>query len=304
MQEGCVGTPIGKGVLQVLADDPRSPTMEFERTPIVVEALPKKLHNKNLDNVRKQLVALTPAGKILKNIETSPKIDSNKRKSMVGVLETNLDFKETDLDEVIQKKLECNSLEEFNKSIGVYEEIDADPRSPTSDFVRTPLQILKKVGEITLNDTNNTKENLSSEDDEEENDEKLLQIVPKDELTVVRNFDKKLTNLIYEDKTDDLIQKPAKTKENNLCRTPLGVRNCIEQNNGNGNNKIVSKLRVSDKPLKTHVTSSRIPVFKEKRGKGVLQQCENTPPRSMPESTIANKSKKKSQWDADRTLVI
>lgn len=270
-------------------DDPRSPTTEFERTPIVV-ALPGKLHNKNLDNARKQLVAVTPAGKVLqrrhspKLLESSPAKqtrDASKRRSLVGVLETNLDFKETDLDEVIQKKLGCASLDDFNKSIGVYEEVDADPRSPTVDFTRTPLQILKKVGEIELND-----EEASNSDEEK--------TVPKDELTVVKNFDKKLTNLIYEDEEVDLVQKPMKPKDNG-CRTPLGVRNCNEQAPG----KVVSKLRVSDRPLKPHALS-KIPVFKEKRGKGALQ-CENTPPRSKLDST--NKSKK-SHWDADRTLVI
>lgn len=280
---------------ETLVEDPRSPTTDFARTPIVVtQKPPSKLHNKNLDNARKQLVALTPAGKVLqqnhtpKLLESSPlkpKTDTTtiKRKSLIGVLETNLDFKETDLDEVIQKKLECVSLDEFNKSIGVYEEIDSDPRSPTADLPRTPLQTLKKVGEI----------DLITEETED---------VPKDdELTVVKNFDKKLTNLIYEDQEADLVQKPAKTKENG-CRTPLGVRNCNEQQLLPPT-KVVSKLRVSDRPLKTHVIS-KIPVFKEKRGKsGALLQCENTPPRKMQQESTNSKGKK-SQWDSDRTLVI
>lgn len=250
------------------------------------------MHNKNLDNARKQLAIATTDAKMLHfQQKTSPKLlesspiaqkGENKRKSMAGVLETNLDFKETDLDEVIQKKLECVSLEDFNKSIGVYEEVDVDPRSPTVSFARTPLQVLKKVGEIELNDT----KNLDSDDEEN---------ALKDELTVVKNFDKKLTNLIYEDENVELIQKPIKSKENN-CRTPLGLRNCNEQPS-----KIVTKLRVSDRPLKKQV-SSKIPVFKETRNKKLLQ-CENTPPTNIQESTNRNKPKK-SQWDADRTLVI
>lgn len=264
--------------------------MEFERTPIV---LPEKLHNKNLDNARKQLVTLTPAAKVLqqrskppKLIETSPAIQKceNKRKSMVGVLETNLDFTETDLDQVIQKKLLYTSLEDLNKSIGVYEEIDADPRSPSVEFARTPLQILKKVGEIELNEEKD-RDSLNSEESAQ----------PKDELTVVRNFDRKLTNLIYEDKEADLVHKIVKTKEGNNCRTPLGVRN-----SNNQPSKVISRLKVSDKPLKAQV-SSKIPVFKEKRVKGA-QQCENTPPRNMSEST--NPRARKGQWDAERTLII
>lgn len=282
---------------QQLLDDPRSPTTEFERTPIVVpQKLPNTLHNKNLDNARKQVgtpVSRVPrrksSPKLLETIPVAQK-NENKRKSMVGVLETNLDFKETDLDEVIQKKLECVSLDDFNKSIGVYEEIDADPRSPTVDFIRTPLQILKKVGEIELNDDSKHSQESLNSDELEEN-----VVIPKDELTVVRNFDKKLTNLIYEDKEIDSVKKTVKSKENG-CRTPLGVRNCNEQSK-----KTASKLRVSDKPLKTH-SSSKIPVFKEKRARALIH-CENTPPRNMPESTIVNKSKK-THWDADRTLVI
>lgn len=100
----------------------------------------------------------------------------------------------------------------------------------------------------------------------------------------VLEFQKKLTNLIYED--EDPIVWPRAVKPQNQSRTPLGVRN---------GNAAVQKLKVSDKPRKT---TSRIPVFKEKR---VKIQCENTPPKSM----RALKQPQKQVWDPkDETLFI
>lgn len=320
-------TPLNHLHTRVLDLDPRSPTMDFVRTPIVVNTeekkLPGKLHNKNLDNARKQLVRMTPSRvpKPILNIEDTPKrivppklLESspispkheNKRNSLVGLLETNIDYTETDLDEVIQNK-------QGRKSIEVYESEDTDPRSPTCDFVRTPLQVLKKIGEIDLNadedkTQTNSKEPLIIEEEEEEQEKcqtvpdktmpDLLQInqpeiANTEECT--KDFSTKLTNLIYEDKeVAKIIHKPLRNKDKS--RTPLATRNMNKDPT-----KSTSKLKVSDRPTKQLYAISKIPVFKEKHLKDNFQ-CENTPPRIMTESAV--KIKNKSRWDGDNTLII
>lgn len=113
-------------------------------------------------------------------------------------------------------------------------------------------------------------------------------------ITDVKNFDRKLADLIYEDQNNASLQKITKTKANH-SRMPLGVRN-----SNDAPLKGTSKLKVSDKPLKAQ-TNSKIPVYKEKRVRGV-EQCENTPPRNMLES--ASLKPKRGQWDADNTIII
>nr|CAH7748704.1 unnamed protein product [Callosobruchus chinensis] len=152
-------TPV-KNSAYVLADDPRSPTTEFKRTPIVIndkEDLLKKVHNKNLEK-RLQGNIDTTNGAVKPNIvppkllESSPikaRPDANKRKSFVGLLETNIDYTETDIDVVFQEK--CKVALETPKKIAIVETEDIDPRSPTTQFLRTPIQIVRKIGEIKLN---------------------------------------------------------------------------------------------------------------------------------------------------------
>ncbi|KAJ8978173.1 hypothetical protein NQ317_009661 [Molorchus minor] len=108
----------------VLGIDPRSPTAEFKRTPIVINAdeseMPKKIYNRNLDRVR-QFSVITPKStkekpstaniippKLLESSPINPRPEINKRKSLIGLLETNIDFTETDLDTVIQEKFKTN----------------------------------------------------------------------------------------------------------------------------------------------------------------------------------------------------
>lgn len=308
---------------RVLDLDPRSPTIDFVRTPIVVNTeekkVPGKLHNKNLDNARKQLLRMTPSRvpkpavnnedtprrivppKLLESSPISPK-HNNKRNSVVGLLETNIDYTETNLDEVIKNK-------QTRRSIEVFESEDIDPRSPTCDIVRTPLQVLKKIGEIDLNadedeTPKNSKEPLTIEDEQEESETvpdktlpDLLQInqpeISNTEETA-NDFSSKLTNLIYEDKeVAEIVHKPLRNKDKS--RTPLATRNLNKDPT-----KSTSKLKVSDRPTKQLFAVSKIPVFKEKRFKDNCQ-CENTPPRSMTELTAKTK---KSQWDGDNTLII
>lgn len=175
-------TPLKNHVF--LGIDPRSPAIDFQRTPIIVSSsspannLPEKLRNKNLDKVRKCTLPNTPNNKVLtpKLLESSPitpkpTSDPYKRKSFV-LLETNIDFTETDLDTVIKEKYLGKSTQDLNATSN---EI-CDPRSPTTDFLRTPIQICQKM---------EYQENISIQTIEEcveQNEKKDLIEEEKDEL--------------------------------------------------------------------------------------------------------------------------
>lgn len=150
-------TPLKKHIL--LGIDPRSPSLEIQRTPILINAspntkLPEKIRNKNLDKVLKCALPSTPKDKVVppKLLQScpvtpkvpKPKLDAYKRKSFV-LLETNVDYTETDLDNVIKEKYLGKSLQDLcTQREELYNEI-SDPRSPTVDFLRTPIQVAKNV---------------------------------------------------------------------------------------------------------------------------------------------------------------
>ncbi|XP_030765350.1 uncharacterized protein LOC115889486 [Sitophilus oryzae] len=163
-------TPLKTHIM--LGIDPRSPTVEIQRTPIVVSASPDKklpdiLKNKNLDRVKKSGLLDTPKThvppKLLGSAPVTPKPikpDESKRKSFVGLLETNMDFTETDLDTVLKEKYPdtCNDPSSV---------IVNDPRSPTIDFIRTPLLLPKTTEEVeashkAVDDNVHSKENQTS----------------------------------------------------------------------------------------------------------------------------------------------
>ncbi|KAF5284148.1 hypothetical protein FQR65_LT00148 [Abscondita terminalis] len=92
--------------------DPRSPNTEYSRTPIQVP-----IHNKHLDTAR-QTAGCTP-----KLLQSSTKIvkQENKRNSFVGLLETNIDFVETDLDNVAST-VEDQEIKSLNEEL--FEDIE------------------------------------------------------------------------------------------------------------------------------------------------------------------------------------
>ncbi|KAL3281461.1 hypothetical protein HHI36_004670 [Cryptolaemus montrouzieri] len=182
--------------------DPRSPTDQFHRTPIIIQndassQLPPKLHNKILDNARRNMnYTPTSSSKVNKNshikslispklLESSPisKRNNEKRKSFVGLLETNIDYTETNLDNFVKTKSFTSNLticiNENDSFLGTIIKCEnCDPRSPSTDFLRTPIQILKKIGEVELEDNINEEVVISQEiDDEVSNTTSLLKIV-------------------------------------------------------------------------------------------------------------------------------
>ncbi|XP_044751521.1 uncharacterized protein LOC123311550 [Coccinella septempunctata] len=154
--------------------DPRSPTDQFERTPIIIKdnqsKCPKKLHNKILDNARRNIsYSPTLSSKNKKDCDSAPvsppklissvptfKKCNEKRKSFVGLLETNIDFTETNLDDFVKNKSLDKSLTISINEIpmcDIVEHKNCDPRSPSKDILRTPIQIVQKIGEVDFNNT-------------------------------------------------------------------------------------------------------------------------------------------------------
>lgn len=263
-----------------------------------------RLHNKNLDRVRlsdniaNKCLLDTPISKIRppKLLESSPisaKVEINKRKSFVGLLETNIDYIETDLDVAQKEKYVQNNEETIDCDVGT--EMIENQAS-----VNTEEELNEKISVVNLDESQSEIESSTLKTDEEEIFAEEVILPPQNTTNIVnitadvKDFDKKLTNLIYEDDESIKLPKSNLLKEN-TNRTPLATRN-----NHSEPKKSVQKLKVSDQPRKSDGAISKIPVLKEKRLKKYIQ-CENTPPRNV--NKVGLKAKK-SQWDADKTLVI
>ncbi|XP_022914448.1 repetitive organellar protein-like [Onthophagus taurus] len=249
--------------LKYLNVDPRSPTVDFNRTPILVEDTEEKL-----DEI----------------CDKKKSFEANKRKS--GLLETNLDYVETDIDVAFKEKspLKLNMVKEINVSIQEKEIIEIE----------------KEVDEIKLEEEE-IKDIVDNDLQESENDLiPKIETLPKD-LTVVMNtvkdFDKKLMNLIYEDEETEDVNKKEDNGLRLTNRTPLAARNI------NVETKKLPKLKVADKPKKLNNRLSKIPISKVNTKNKFGIQCENTPPGALREHERKGKSKK-FDWDGDKTLVI
>lgn len=310
--------------LRLLENDPRSPTTEFTRTPIMTWNKNSKsdtlLQNKHTENVRKILLCSNAYKAALAQqtqnenisprlIETSTKIvkQAEKRKSYVGLLETNLDFQETDLDNVSTTKHNENESKirtPVTPSIPILKNIDADPRSPTTDFLRTPIQIVKKIGEIDINSdvVISDNENVTSVPDDElqeEIDVTDLENLAKDNLTNDTECTNKIEDVIENVSSDSNNVSDTKNMTQFSTRKPLGDYDTNSTTISIAKTKKTNKLKVNDKPTKR---ISKIPIYKSKLIQGKMLPCENTPPQN--DFNVNNKGKTKSEWDANKSIII
>lgn len=330
--------------------DPRSPSVDFTRTPIVTEKSGVKLRNKNLDKVKKLTIEYSPVKKAQNEVdrkskgpillESSPIVkkleESERPKSYIGLLETNLDFIETDLDQVSKNikddlKIVDKNVEEMpvvpeERSFGENSEVKPskvfEPLTeiqPVQSEVKCTevlesITVIQKVIEEKVFEDKEQKLSQIEEEIKEvievsvdptiELDKSKIEVILEQEIRTpvkvqkclesenpVLDFDKKISNLIYEDQSVQ-ISSPKQNKLNN--RTPLGDRNRITNSTSK---TTASKLKVHDKP-RNQYSVSKIPVFKEKKSN---KNCENTPPNAKkPESKV-----KRSMWDTnDKTLII
>lgn len=265
-------TDVGSETADLRGLDPRSPTVEFNRTPLIIpkkeQSFPSKLHNKLFDNVRRTSITTTPVKqhnnqlekvnisppKLLEATSTISTLKKEKRKSFVGILETNVDYTETNLDEYVKTSaldpISININDNVNNSINVIECKNCDPRSPTTDFLRTPIQIIKKLGEIDINNTNS--ENLPTTQisaellpDENTNlQENLLKIVDRNDSDI--NVTNKSTG------TKELLEEVCNEKTNsneNILKIESGkilMENLLEMETNEKTLEIENEVLTND----------------------------------------------------------
>lgn len=194
------------GVFNKVLLDPRSPAVEFIRTPIVAQEKKSSiLRNKNFDNV---LFNDTPKQRKPKLLDSTPIKNLSKRKSFAGYLETNLDFVETNLDEVMIRKSLSNlcTKSEYTPVDSMVNRIDKD----ADDFI---CQLAKDNEDgLMLNHGINIEKAAAIQsilddiiDDVFKIEDIKIDIIPRivaispKPRKIIKNFDKKIKDLIYEE---------------------------------------------------------------------------------------------------------
>lgn len=335
--------------------DPRSPTLDFQRTPLAVliknpELVAKynqinadiSLNNSNLlcneeANTSHQKINIESCQRNLNDelsehednenaeitkppesaLENSAIVESNNIVGendcrIPGLLETNLDYVETNLDTVKRKpkpmKIEKEGQADKNSvhpsPIGdknacilkIKNLSKKDPRSPSVSINRTPIVLLDSDQENKIQ-----RDEIHSKMQEIfDHNMKLQQ--KRDMKTMESDF-----LLIYEDNIDDKnstpIRKPALNPKNESSRTPLACMMNVHQAN---------KL-ISDTPEeKNEITKkSKIPIkiksaqnidihcnklnsnFQKISKKNLINSIENTPPKP-----------RQARWDQDNSVIL
>lgn len=289
--------------------DPRSPTIEISRTPIIIKTPVVQI--KNTDDIRRKLLK----GNTIKKLTKSTEDLLSAQRKQEGILETDLDYIETDIDLVYRHKttkyiknthplnVETGFVLTLNDPrspscginrtpIQVPKELTEDPRSPTVEFARTPILKLPPVEDCAskCESFNDMLDSLSLDE------EKIEEIIVEPLLTVVEV--KPTQSLIYEDVEVPQVVTPSR-KVNKDGRTPLGVRNGGRSKSANG--------RLLQNSNKNEFEVGKIPIYnknlKKLKARKVdsREQCENTPPKNV----MKRRTGSAHQWDAtDNTLII
>lgn len=298
-------------ILEANCVDPRSPTTDFIRTPVQIlkkigeiyiskevedseseyEATEKKegiredernASGCNLKTIDNEIVLTR---KIIEILETESEDAENEPGSSEEIEEFKekkewMKDKQTTQDKVMikDKDQEEMKLQNFEEKLRSPNEKPIEDESEFLSYrIRTPSE------------SNSTRKYCEKFNETPKDKNKK----GKSSNAAVTDFDKKLTNLIYEDELCEMIS-PNALRLKEISRKPLSTRNRNENVN-----KSVGKLKVSDKPRKSEYAVSRIPVYRDKL-KTKRVNCENTPPRSQSGRNDQNKSR----WDGDNTLII
>lgn len=236
--------------------DPRSPTQDFERTPIVIASKINEENDTNIsrpnsvDDCDSPLFVTSTKDKItqavmpknlcegffdltlddtMKNSDvplgsstaSNDSIEKNMSNESVEkptqLLETNFDYVETDID-----KYHVGSEDQYDVGSIKYRQkfkvLDNDPRSPSTGIERTPIVVAK------------TEEVICEENVEDMSDDKLIKALQNtnSELRMAAAEQNREGLLIYEDEAQvtapnniDETPKKSKSASNSGSRTPL-----------------------------------------------------------------------------------
>ncbi|GLV37908.1 hypothetical protein CBL_06390 [Carabus blaptoides fortunei] len=234
--------------------------------------------------------------KISSEMENESDYDEMKEQQIQETVDNKTD--EEIIETVVEESTESTDIQVKNEEECVNNISVEEPSTPDttqeSNISQTYVHKLEIISPI-----KETLEKISQIDQEIKDVIAHNPVVNFDESNPSRDFSQKVSNLIYEDQQNyERVAKVTRTKDDN--RAPLSERSV----NQHGRQKSINKLKVSDKPLmnKLDYSVSKIPVFKDKKSKSkVLKQCENTPPRQKHTTDV---KVKKTQWDADNTLII
>ncbi|KAJ8735493.1 hypothetical protein PYW07_007113 [Mythimna separata] len=298
---------------KILDEDPRSPSIGIERTPIVVA---KTEEDSNVETMSDDTLI-----KVLQNTnselrQTGAKTDKNVNGLLIYEDEM-ANFNETpkksksanNEDKFVDSVENINSIEDIDITNGdendghEFKILDEDPRSPSIGIERTPIVVAK------------TEEDSNVETMSDDTLIKVLQNTNSELRQTGAKTDKNVNGLlIYEDEMANFNETPKKSKSasNSNSRTPLAcMRNKADAGHIRSkstntlydpkNLKIDSKIpkRVSHIPrLKAlhkanSSAESSISLKSISKAASIGGDCENTPPHSH-----------RDRWDKDNSIVL
>lgn len=306
--------------------DPRSPALAFQRTPLsFIINNPALLAEYNKTARSKQFNDSTASHELFDHDNSITNVEEHKNDlqyqtpvpekiEKIGLLETNLDFVETDIDEA--RKIRRSMASSRVKNESLVENIDEkDPRSPSTEIDRTPI-VLPVSREIEEKEEKTVSDELEEQVKELEKVNREIHLRNKN--IINKNKD---SVLIYEDSTETVVTPTIKLNSNiqngEKTRTPLSC--VMNTEKGLPKSRSNTPLSTYEKDSKSSAksrsnTKSKIPVKiqnasskKCEMRKTLLDKIpknEQTFNHRIMNSENSPPIARKARWDHDQTVVL